>query len=69
MNITIKEGDKVRLETGEIGTVVSVNNTGNLSYPFVFEVQANDILHITNNVRKINKLRNLATLISIAYNN
>jgi hypothetical protein len=66
---TISEGDLVRLENGETGTVVSVSSTENRSYPFVYEVQTDNVTHVTNNVQTINKARNLATLISITHNN
>jgi len=64
----ISKGDLVQLESGKIGTVISVSSTENKSYPFVYEIQTDNVTHVTNNVRIINKSKNLATLISITHN-
>ena len=65
----IQIGDRVTLEDGTLGTIVNIEPTGNTQYPFVYEVQTAQSLHVTNTVQKVKRKRDLATLISITHNN
>lgn len=63
----IKIGDVVKTLDGNIGEVVSISESGNDRFPFVYEVECNGVLHVTNKVTRI-KLTTLADLISITHN-
>jgi preprotein translocase subunit YajC len=64
--MTIKIGDKVKLESGEVGTVISAQATDSKSFPYVYEVKTESSVHVTNNVTLVKK--SLAKLISITLN-
>lgn len=63
----IKIGDLVKTLDGNIGEVVSVSESGSESFPFVYEVECDGVLHVTNKVTRIKPMR-LADLISITHN-
>lgn len=63
---TIKIGDKVKLGSGEIGTVISAQASENKSFPYVYEVKTESSVHVTNNVALVKK--SLAKLMSITLN-
>lgn len=63
----IKIGDVVKTLDGNIGEVVSISESGNDSFPFVYEVECQGVVHVTNEVTRI-KPTTLADLISITHN-
>lgn len=65
-NRNVKVGDRVKLETGETGTVVSIQESKNESFPYVYEVKTKTLIHVTNNVTPLKQ--SLAKLISITLN-
>lgn len=64
--MTIKIGDKVKLESGEVGTVISAQASDNKSFPYVYEVKTKNYVHVTNKVTLVKK--SLAKLINITLN-
>jgi hypothetical protein len=62
----IKIGDKVKLESGEMGTVISAQASDNNSFPYVYEVKTESSVHVTNNVTLVKK--SLAKLMNITLN-
>ena len=62
-----KVGDKVKTTDGKIGTVVSVSDSGNEKYPFVYEVDCKGTLHVTNEVKPLKRLK-IADLVGLYHN-
>lgn len=67
MSKEYKVGDKVKTTGGEIGTVVSVTKSGNEKYPFVYEVECDGVLHVTNRVQPLKRLK-ISDLINVYHN-
>jgi len=62
----IKVGATVKLKNGEMGTVMSVEETDSKLFPYVYEVKTKTSIHVTNDVKPLKK--SLARLISITLN-
>ncbi len=63
----IKVGDLVKTSDGSMGKVVRISNSENEKFPFVYEVDCNGVIHVTNEVTRLKPMK-LADLIGITHN-
>lgn len=63
----IKIGSIVKTDDGSVGKVVGISSSGNQQFPFVYEVDCNGVVHVTNRVTPIKKLK-LAQIMAITHN-